>query len=225
MAVPFEVWRFLVVYILNPTLLIPLGAYIWSRYRGTYAEPKNLPGAVPREFLEVFFGLLGTVMAFAGIRNVGLLHFTRPLTFVATTCVLLRMPAVPRRRRRLYLGAMGLGLAAAGVGYFLDTPAYRNAVFTTVQSLIFLTISAVELKSILSLEDDLPVADRPEFWFLSALLVFASGSLLFNATSNYFLRTLSRDLLPVPWVAVNVVYLVYYLLMARVFLCPRPTSS
>ncbi|WLT33119.1 hypothetical protein [Geothrix sp. PMB-07] len=221
----FKVWRFLVVYVLNPTLLVPVAAYLWSRYRGTYAKPIGLPGAVPREFLEASFGVLGTGLAFAGIPNVGLLHLTRPLTFVATLLVVLQIPAMSRLRRNWYLVAMGLGLLAAAMGYALDTPAYRNSVFTTVQSLIYLIVSSIELRWILMIEDDVPVAARPEFWFFSALLVFASGSLLFNATSNYFLRTLTHDLLPIPWVAVNVVYVMYYFLMAKVFLCPKPTSS
>lgn len=225
MAIPFKAWRFLVVYVLNPAFLIPIGALAWSRYRKSYADTDRLPGVAFREVLEASFGLVGTALSFAGIRNLGMLHITRPITFIATLLVLMRMPTVTPGRRSWYWAAMATGLLAAAVGYVLDTPLYRNAIFTTVQSLIFLLLSTLELQVILSAEDDTPITDRPEFWFLSALLVFASGSLLFNATSNYFLRTLSHDLLPIPWVAVNTVYVIYYLLMAKVFLCPKHISS
>ncbi len=225
MAVPFRVWRIVIVYVLNPTLLLPIGAYFWSRWRKVYAEPRNLPGVVPREFLEASFGVAGTALSFAGIKNLGFLHVTRPITFLATLAVLMWMPTVTSSRRKWYVVAMGLSLVSAVLGYVLDTPAYRNAIFTTVQSLIALLFSTIELREILAFDDAIPIMERPEFWFLSALLVFASGSLLFNATSNYFLRTLSHDLILVPWVAVAVVHSIYHVLLAKVFLCPKPTSS
>lgn len=225
MVVPFKVWRSIIVYILNPTFVFPIGAYFWSRYKGTYLEPTGLPGAVPREYVETFFAILGTAIAFSGARNIPLLHFTRPITFLVTLAVLLRMPTVSPQRQKWYMVAMGLGFASAVFGYFLDTPSYRNAIFSTTQSLIFLTASALELREILILDEASPVTEKPEFWFLSALLVLATGTLLFNATSNFFLRSLSHDRLLIPWVAVNVVYMIYYILMAKVFLCPRLTSS
>lgn len=225
MSISFNFWRFLVVYILNPTILIPIGVYLWSRNRPSLQKPDWLPNFIRLEFLEFAFGVVGTSLAFAGIRNLGFLHFSRPIAYVATLYVLMGIPTGLPRKKLWYLAAMVVGLLAAFLGLFQDTLTHRNTLFTTVQSLVFLLLSSLEFQELLTGEDSSHLQDRPEFWFLSALMVFASGSLLFNATSNYFLRTLPRDLLPIPWVAVSVVYAAYHILLAKVFLCRNHASS
>ncbi len=206
-------------------MLAPMGAYLLARIRGGFQEPSWLPIYATLQMVILAQGLVYESMAHMGIHNLWFRHFILPLVFIGMMVVVHRIRRGSRDRKRFYVGMTGVGVVAAVAGYFVDGPAWRNALFSTTEGFIFLAVSAAEMRHLLLSDDDKHIGASPEFWLLAALLVYASGTLIFNASSNYFLRTLPSDLILIPWVVVGMIHAAYYLLLAKVFLCPKPSSS
>lgn len=217
--------RGIIWYVLGPVMLAPMAAYCLARVRGGFTKPPWTKGYVALMIVDLAQGLVYTAMAYLGIHNLWFRHLIIPLVFIGMLGVVHRIRQGSRARSWFYAGLAGMGLAAAVAGYFVNGPGWRNALFSTTEGLIFLTVSVVEMRHLLLSEDDRPIGASPEFWLLAALLVYASGTMLFNASSNYFLRKLPAHLILIPWVVVNVVYAAYHLLLAKVFLCPKPSLS
>jgi len=206
-------------------MLAPMGAYVLSRIRGGYQKPPWAQAFVALMILDLAQGLVYAAMARMGIHNLWFRHLVLPLVFIGMMVVVHGIRRGSRRRTWLYAGMTGVGLVAAVAGCFVNGLAWRNALFSTTESLIFLAVSVVEMRHLLLAEDDRPIGAFPEFWLLAALLVYASGTLIFNASSNYFLQTLPSHLILIPWVVASAIRAAYHLLLAKVFLCPKPSSS
>ena len=212
-------------YVLGPVMLAPMGAYVLARIRGGFQRPPWMHAFVALQMVDLAQGLVYASMALRGIHNLWFRHFVLPLVFIGMMVVVHGIRRGSRRRTWFYVGMTGVGLVAAVASYFVDGLALRNAFFSTTGSIIYLIVSVAEMRHQLLSEDDRPIGASPEFWLLAALLVYASGTLIFNASSNYFLRSLPSHLILIPWVVVSAIHAAYHLLLAKVFLCPKPSSS
>lgn len=220
-----KTWRFVVFYILNPWMAAPVTAFLWSRMRWRYKRPAWLPLFVGVQVFDLAQGALFTALASMHHNNQWLRHIAQPIVYVGLLLVLFRMGADRSGRRILYSLSLGIGLAAAVAGALLNGFAWRNVLFTTTMSIVYIGLTTLELRHMVEAEGDTPLTALPEFWLSTALLIYGSGTLVFNASSNYFLRTLSPGLLPIPWVVAATIHAIHHLLLAKVFLCPKPSSS
>ncbi len=220
-----KTWQFVIHYLLGSLMVAPVAAYLWSRIKGRYQRPEWLPLFAGVQVFELAGGIFFTTLAVMQRNNQWFGHIGRPIVFIGLLLVLFQLGLDRLSRRILYAISLGVGLLAAGAGAFLNGLEWRNSLFTTTQSLVFMSLGTIEFRRMLTVEDDTSLTDRPEFWLLAALLIYASGTLIFNASSNYFLRTLPPHLVLIPWVAAAMVHAAYHLLLAKVFLCPKPSSS
>jgi hypothetical protein len=216
---------FLIYFVLIPWILAPVAAYLWSRSRRTYQSPDWLRLFTGVQILDLAQGVVFTVLSSIHLNNQWFRHFVQPIIYTGLLLTLFRMAPGPRSRRIIYAFCLGVGWAAAIGGIALNGLKWRNALFSSISSLVFLGLGAWELRRMVLADDDTPLTSLPGFWFTAALLVYGSGTLIFNASSNYFLRTLSPDLVLIPWVMINMVLLIYHVLLAKVFLCKNPASS
>lgn len=220
-----RMWRFVVFYILNPWMAAPVAAFLWSRMHGRYKRPVWLPLFTGVQVFDLAQGTLFTALASMHHNNQWLRHTAQPIVYMGLLLVLFRMGMDRSGRRILYFLSLGVGLAAAGAGALLNGLAWRNVLFTTTMSIVYIGLATLELRQMFEAEGDTPLTALPEFWLSTGLLVYGSGTLVFNASSNYFLRTLPPGLLPIPWVVAATIHAIHHLLLAKVFLCPKPRSS
>jgi hypothetical protein len=206
-------------------MLAPIGAYLWSRNRIYYQKPIWINNFKNLQLIELFFGVIFVSLAYSGIHNQWFRHMAQPVDFVLMILLLRTIRSEFSRNSWLYIILIVIGLMSAGLGLFIDKIHYRNAIFSSTQSVIYLLICGIELPNILLKEETIELRHLPEFWLFAALLLYSSGTIIFNASSNYFLRTLPSALLPIPWLAAASVHSIYHILLAKVFLCPKPSSS
>lgn len=225
MPVSLKTWRFIIDYILAPWMAAPLAAYGISRWRDHYEQPEWMPFFLKVQVFNVIQGVIFTGMAHQHLNNQWLRHITGPIIFAGLLWTMFRMAPDSRGRRIIYGTCLALGLVAAVVGSELDGMKLRNSIFTTTMSLVYLGLVPAELKTLTQSNDEAQLTSLPTFWVLAGLLVYSSGTLIFNASSNYFLRTLPSPLIAIPWVAVGIIYAIYQVMFAKAFLCPKPTSS
>jgi hypothetical protein len=219
------VHRWILHYIIDPSILAPMAAYAWSRFRGGYQRPPWLRPFLRVQILDLIQGVIFIAIAMAHHNNQWFRHIVQPIIFTGLLGTLARTAEEGAPRTRLYLVCVGVGLAAAVTGIFVNGLLWRNSLFMTTQSLIYMGLGTYELRRLFNSEDDRSLPDRPEFWLAAALLVYGSSTLIFSATSNYLLRTLSAQMVRVPWIVNGIVIVCYELALAKVFLCRKSTSS
>lgn len=220
-----KIYRFLVFNVLNPWMLAPMVAYLWSLYQNRFQRPLWMPTFIVVQAFNLAQGLAFTAMAYLGMNNQGFRHLVQPVVCAGFLFTLFRMGRDGRHRRLLYGACLAVTLAAAMAGAALDGMHWRNAVFTSVMSLVYLGLTLWEMKGLLASNGHAALTSQPAFWVLAALMVYGSGTLLFNVSSNYFLRTLPPHLLPIPWVVVGTIHAIHEALFAKAFLCPKPVLS
>lgn len=177
------------------------------------------------EMFDFVQGAIFTGMSIQHVNNQWLRHLTGPFVFIGLIWTMFRMGPNSRSRRIVYAVCLAAGLVAAVIGTGLNGMKWRNSIFTSTMSLVYLGLVTWELKVLAQSNEDAPLTGLPAFWVLAALLVYSSGTLIFNASSNYFLRTLPPHLLPIPWVVVGMVHAIHEVMLAKAFLCPTRTSS
>lgn len=215
----------IIYYLLNPWMVAPVAAFLWSRWRGGYQRPEWLGLFAKVQIFDLAQGVVFTALAMEGINNQWLRHLTQPIVFAGMLGTLFCMTPDSKRRRLLYGTCLAVGIAAALAGASLDGVKWRNSVFTSTMCLLYLGLVTRELKALSESTEDLQLTSLPSFWVLAALLVYSSGTLIFNASSNYFLRTLPPHLIIIPWVVVSLVHAIHEVMLAKAFLCPTCTSS
>jgi len=220
-----SIYFWILVCVIDPAILAPILAYAWSRHRGTYRQPPWLGSYLAVEVLDLAQGVLFIGLALSHQNNQWFRHLIQPVVFTGILWVVARISGPTGWRRLALTACWGLGLAAAVAGVFANGLFLRNALFTVTQSLVYLGIGTHELRRLLLQDDDEPLPDKPEFWLYTALLLYGSATLIFNASSNYFLKALPRHLLPLPWIVNGLVVVIYELFLAKVFLCRKSTSS
>jgi hypothetical protein len=223
--VPKSVYHWILVWVIDPSILAPLSAYAWSRCRGGYQRPPWLRLFLWVQILDLAQGCVFLALALSHRNNQWFRHLAQPFVFTGLLWVLTKASEDSPLRRRIYTACLMVGLLAALAGAFVNGIAWRNALFMSTQSLIFLGLGAYELQRLFTEENDEILTDRPEFWFTTAILIYGSATLIFSASSNHFLRTLPPHLLPLPWIVHGLILVFYQLSLAKVFLCRRPTSS
>lgn len=223
--VPKPIYTWILTYIIDPSILAPIGAYGWSRLHGGYQRPGWLPAYLWIQILDLVQGVIFLALALSHRNNQWFRHLSQPFVFIGLLWVLFRTSEDTPRRRRLYLACLGIGLLAALIGVPINGLRWRNALFTTIQSLVFLGLGTHELQRLLAEEDAEVLSARPDFWLYTAMLIYGSATMIFSASSNYFLRTLPPHLLPLPWIVNGLILVFYQLFLAKVFLCRKPSSS
>lgn len=217
--------RWILHYIIDPSILAPVAAYAWSRYRGGYQRPPWLRPFFRLQVLDLIQGVIFISMAMAHRNNQWFRHIIQPVIFTGLLWVLARTAEEGPRRRALFLACTAAGLLAAVAGVFVNGLFWRNALFMTTQSLIFAGLGVYELRRLFNSPEGGSLKHRPEFWLAAALLVYGASALIFSATSNVLLRSLPHNLVLAPWLLNGMVVLFYELALAKVFLCRTPPSS
>lgn len=212
-------------YVVDPAMLLPLAAYAWARFRGGYRRPAWLPLFLRVQIADLVQGVIFVALAKAHMNNQWFRHGVQPFIFIGLLWTLCRTAEEGSRRKRLFLACIGVGMAAAVAGVFVNGLWWRNALFMTTQSLIYMGLGIHELQRLFQAPTDEPLTSQPEFWLSSALLIYGSSTLIFSATSNHFLRTLPGELVFIPWLVNGVIIVFYELALAKVFLCRTSTSS
>lgn len=215
----------IIYFVLNPWMVAPVAAFLWSRWRGGYQRPEWLGLYSKVQIFDLAQGVVFTGLALERINNQWLRHLTQPIVFAGMLGTLFFMTPDSKRRRLLYGICLAVGITAALAGASLDGMKWRNSVFTSTMSLVYLGLVTQELKALSESTEDVHLTSLPSFWVLAALLVYSSGTLIFNASSNYFLRTLPPHLIIIPWLVVTLVHAIHEAMLAKAFLCPTPTSS
>ncbi|MDP1832582.1 MAG: hypothetical protein Q8K67_11030 [Geothrix sp.] len=222
---PKSVYHWILVWVIDPSILIPLTAYAWSRLRGGYQHPQWLRPFLWVQILDLAQGIVFIAMALSHRNNQWFRHLIQPFIFTGLLWVLAKAAQDSPQRRRIYISCVGVGILAALAGVFVNGIRWRNALFTTTQSFVFMSLGTYELQRLFTQENDEILTDKPEFWLNTAILIYGSVTLIFSASSNYFLRNLPPHLLPLPWIIHGLILVFYQLFLAKVFLCRRPTSS
>ena len=223
--VPKSVYHWILVWVIDPSILAPLTAYAWSRFRGGFQRPQWLRPFLWVQILDLAQGIVFIAMALSHRNNQWFRHLIQPFIFTGLLWVLAKAAEDSPQRRRIYISCLGLGVLAALAGVFVNGIRWRNALFTTTQSFVFMGLGIYELQRLFTQENDEILTDKPEFWLNTAILIYGSVTLIFSASSNYFLRNLPPHLLPLPWIIHGLILVFYQLFLAKVFLCRRPTSS
>jgi hypothetical protein len=221
----FLICQFILNNVLDPLVLLPMLGFAWSRIRGGFERPRWIGPFVMVVAFDLLQGIVFTAMAYRHLNNQWFRHVFDPLVFLGILWILFLTQPSSRRRRWQYFSCGAVGIVAAVVGFSLNTMHFRNALFTSVMSLAFLTFCTFELRRMLLLDDAIPLERQPVFWLYTGLLILGSGTLIFNAISNYFLHVLPKSLILIPWVVMSCVYSIHYVFIAKVFLCRNPTSS
>lgn len=202
-----------------------MAAYALSRWRGGYQQPAWMRLFIKVQAFDLAQGAIFTGLSIYHVNNQWLRHLTQPIVFMGFLGTMFQMVPASRNRRRLYGTCLGIGLAAALAGAALDGMQWRNSVFTSTMSFLYLGLVTRELRALAGSDEAPGLTSLPAFWVLSALLVYSSGTLIFNASSNYFLRALPPQLVLIPWVVVSFIHAVHEILLAKAFLCPKHISS
>lgn len=218
-------YRWIFLYLFDPFILAPMLAFAWARVRGGFHRLSWMRSYLAVQVFDLLQGAIFIALAMSHRNNQWFRHFSQPLVFAGLLWVLARTSTPTPRRRALYLACLGIGLLAAVAGVFLNGLFLRNALFTTTQSLIFTGLGTYELRRLILQDDDEALSSKPEFWLDGAILIYGSATLIFNASSNFFLRTLPPHLLPLPWLVNGLVIVFYQISLAKVFLCRKPISS
>lgn len=200
-------------------------AFAWSRFRSGYQKPPWMRTFLWIQAFDLVQGAIAIAMAYLGRNNQWLRHLTGPVVFAGMLWTLFLLAPDSRGRRGVYGACLAAGLVAALAGAQLDGMRWRNSIFTSTMSVVYLGLVTWELRTLMQTSEDVELTSLPTFWMLAALLVYSTGSLIFNASSNYFLRTLPASLLLIPWAVVGIIHALQEIMFAKVFLCPKPTSS
>lgn len=220
-----SIYHWIMVCLIDPSILVPMAGYAWSRLRPRYQSPPWIRPFLWTQIFDLAQGSVFIALALSHRNNQWLRHVAQPLVFLGFLWTLFQLAPPSRGRRILYGAGLAAGLAAAFAGLALDGMTWRNSVFTSTMSLIYLGLVTWELSSLAQSDNEGRLTDFPAFWLLAALLIYSSGTLIFNASSNYFLRTLPPHLLPIPWILSGLIHVIYEAMLAKVFLCPTPSSS
>ena len=218
-------YRWILFYVIQPFFLAPMLAFAWSRFRRGFLRPHWMGRFIAVQAVDLVQGSIFFALALSHRNNQWFRHLSQPAVFAGMLWVLARTSHPSPRRQGLYWACAGTGLLAAVAGVFVNGLFLRNALFTTTQCLIYIGLGVYELRGLALREDDENLAAKPEFWLYSAILIYGSTTLIFNASSNHFLRVLPPHLLPLPWLVHGLVIVFYEIALAKVFLCRKPASS
>ncbi|HEY3269835.1 MAG TPA: hypothetical protein VGJ89_01365 [Geothrix sp.] len=219
------IYRWIFLFLFDPFILAPVLAFAWSRIRGGFSRPHWMGRFLTVQIIDLVQGAIFIALALSHRNNQWFRHLSQPVVFAGMLWVLVKTSPPSPRRLGLYWACAATGLLAAAAGVYVNGLFLRNALFTTTQCLIYIGLGVYELRRLALRDDDENLAAMPEFWLNSAILIYGSTTLIFNASSNHFLRVLPPHLLPLPWLVHGLVIVFYEIALAKVFLCRKPASS
>ncbi len=175
---------------------------------------------------DLFTTAVTLSLGLLGHNNLWFANLDEPVAFI-WLMVLFRSWTTHPRARACYGFAIVLGLITSAAGIALNQSIFKfNDLFLTFQSLILSAASMFELGRLFMAPDqESPLTQVPLFWVLSGTYFFSLGSLVIHALGNHFVRTLPLHLVGIPWLLRAILYYLQKLMIAKAFLCPKPTSS
>jgi hypothetical protein len=204
--------------------LVPL-ASAWMNQRSIrYQREPWMPALVVTIAFNVLIRavLLGTAMA--GIRN----HWVSNLAFLPNyllmTWVISGFRVNSRTRPALLIAA----LPVAALAFWEASQVGLNSVWNnsaTLAAVIFLAATLVEIHQLFLLDTTGTLGSIPGFWVATAWALDNGISLIFHSLFDFFLQTLSKPWILVPWLVVFLLGAFFNLFLARAFLCLKPQSS
>ena len=163
-------------------------------------------------------------MAVRSIRTYGLLDLTIVPSFAMQAAVLVRLRPSRRLGRALVAAGVVLALVSGWEGWQGGLqPKWAWAM--ALSSLVVLGTCLWVLFQELADDRGDSLARRPAFWVATSWMVEQGSGLLLTACTGFFLRTLSRAWIGIPWITHDLICAVLTFTLARAFLCPKPTSS
>lgn len=215
-------WAGYAVNLISPA--IPVSAMVFHHWSGRFTTPPW----IRRLSLLLGYGLLvnWTLLGLAlnHVRNAWL---AAPAYLVESLLTLWVLRGVaPRRFPSLVLvPSIAVILGTTAVDAFRIGVRGKWPISETVTSLLLLALCILALSEPSREDDETPARNRPSFWLLGAWSLMLAFDLTFYPLHNVFLQQLSREWILVPWFAKYVVGLILNLVLARTFLCPKPSSS
>lgn len=204
--------------------LIPVLAFIHQQRTGKYHfRPWMAKLGVLLMFqLLVNWGMLGT--SINGRHNDWLEDLAYLPEMVLSLWVLdgIREGGLPRMVLLASLGLMGGAAAINGFQVGLDR---TWPLAWTVASLLLLGLCLWQLQELITQKGSESIWHQPAFWLLTSWPLMLGVDLTFYPLHNFFLKSLSRAWILVPWFAKYLIGLILNLGVARTFLCPKPSSS
>lgn len=204
--------------------LLPVLAFIHQQRSGKYQVRPWMAklGALLMFQLLVNWGMLGT--SINGRHN----DWLEDMAYLPEMVLSLRVldgigeRVLPKAVLLACLGLMGGSAAinASQVGLEKTWP-----LAWTVASLLLLALCLWQLLGLITRRGSGSIWSQPAFWLLTSWPLMLGVDLTFYPLHNFFLKSLSRSWILVPWFAKYVIGLILNLGVARTFLCPKPSSS
>jgi hypothetical protein len=172
--------------------------------------------------LLVNWTLLG--LAMNHVRNAWL---AAPTYLVETLLSLWVLRGVDPRRLRWPALVPSIALILGSAAVDVSRTGFRGKwpLSETLAGLLLLLFCLLLLVRLLRSDSATPTMDQPSFWLLGAWSLILAFDLTFFPLQNLFLQRLSHAWILVPWFAKYVTGLILNLVLARTFLCPKPSSS
>lgn len=221
----YVICKFIVFNILEPAMFLPCIGWLISRMRKNFQQPTWLGLFIVTILADVVQGLIFVAVGRLHHNNQWIRHFSQPVLFLGYMWTMYLAAGKSAWRLVATVSMMVLGIAMAILGMRLTGLFLRNSIFNSYASLAFIISSVLCLRDLIKNEEDVPIADMPEFWLFSSFLTLGAGALLFNICSNYFLSTLPESLIALPWLASSIINTFCSVLHLKVFLCPSPRLS
>ncbi len=208
---------------LSVCFLLPVVVYALRRNRTDFWAFPAHSQLVALQGAEVLSSALTIGLAWSGRNTHGIANIVEPFFFAWTLWLFQRWTVSPGARR-IYGTLMGLGLLLGVTGMFVNRTIFTfNELFLTAQCVILASASGFELYKLASSTPRM-LSETPWFWIYAGLLISSLGSLTLAASSTYFLRTLPRALLGIPWLVHMLTICAQKAFIARSFLCQKPAS-
>lgn len=204
--------------------LVPIAAGILALRSRRYAQEPWMRWLLAYLILDAAFEVVLLTMALHHRRTYGLLDLALVPTFAFQSLILSRMPAGDRLRGPL----LAAGLLIFGVATWEGWRGGLHPKWAVAMVLAGLSVLTASLwlafQGLLD-PSPVPLTERPAFWLTGSWTIEQGSLMLLAAGTSYFLRTLSPAWVGLPWIANDLLCGALQFSMAKVFLCPSPTSS
>lgn len=204
--------------------LVPL-ASAWMNQRSLrYQREPWMPALVVTIAFNVLIRavLLGTAMA--GIRN----HWVSNLAFLPNFLLMTWVISGFRVKSRIRPALLIATLPVAALAFWEASQVGLDSVWNhsaTLAAVIILTATLAEIHQLFLLDTTDTLGSIPGFWVATAWALDNGISVIFHSLFDFFLRTLTKPWVLVPWFVVFLLGAFFNLFLARAFLCLKPQSS
>lgn len=209
---------------LSISFLVPVVVYLFRRRRPDFWPFAGHGELLGLQIAEVLSSAITIGLAWSGRNTHGVANFVEPF-FFAWTLFLFQRWTSSLTARKVYGLMMILGLVLGVVGVQLNRTLYTfNELFLASQCIILSGACSYELLRMAGAAPN-DLSASPWFWIYAGILISSLGSVTLQASSTYFLRTLPKSMLGIPWLVHMLTLCAQKAMIARSFLCPKPASS